>query len=104
MLTKKELENMKKIDIINSISEEMKVTKKEADNILSLLIGIIKNGIVNDGIVDIYGFGKIIVEDAAEKTRKYTIGELKGQEYTVPAHKRLKMKFSSKLKEFVKYL
>ena len=92
---------MKKNDIINVMAEKRNISLKESSEIFETVIETIKDGIVSDGIVDIYGFGKIVVSDTGEKTRVYTIGHLKGQTYTSPAHKKVKMKFSSKIKELV---
>ncbi len=93
---------MRKNDIIKTISEKRNISIKEASENFNIVIDTIKEGIINNGIVDIYGFGKITVEDVAERTRVYTMGHLKGQTYTSPAHKKVKMKFSNKIKELLK--
>ena len=87
-------EIMKKNDIIKIMAEKRNISLKETAEIFDTLIETIKDGIVNDGIVDIYGFGKITVDNVTEKNKVYTVGHLKGQAYTSPAHKKVKMRFS----------
>jgi len=93
---------MKKNDIIKIIAKKGNISIKEATENFDTVIETIKECIVDEGTVDIYGFGKITVDDVAERTRVYTMGHLKGQTYTSPAHKKIKMKFSNKIKELLK--
>lgn len=92
---------MKKIDIINQYSNKLGVTKKAATEALDTLIEIITDGIVEEGNVNIHGFGTIKVVDVPERTRVYTLGENKGSSYTTPAHQTIKMKFSKIIKDIV---
>lgn len=92
---------MKKNDIIEQYSIKMNVNKTSATETVNAIIDIIKDGIVSDGIVNIYQFGTINVVDVPERVRTYTMGELKGQEYTTPAHKKVKMKFSKTINDLV---
>lgn len=50
---------MKKNDIIAVYAEKNDVTKKEATEVVCSVIDIIKNGIKEDGLVDIAGFVKL---------------------------------------------
>lgn len=50
---------MKKNDIIAVYAEKNDVTKKEATEVVGSVIDIIKNGIKEDGLVDIAGFVKL---------------------------------------------
>lgn len=50
---------MKKNDIIAVYAEKKDVTKKEATEVVGSVIDIIKNGIKEDGLVDIAGFVKL---------------------------------------------
>ena len=77
---------LKKNDLIERYAQDMEVSKKDATVAVEKVIDLIKTGIVEDGGVDLYGFGKLSVEVVPERTRKYTMGENKGQEYTTPFH------------------
>ncbi len=88
---------MKKVDIINKYADMKGISKKEATDIVESVIGIITTGIEDDGVVDLYGFGKFIVETVPERTRVYTMGDKKGQEYTTPEHKKVKFKAAKAL-------
>lgn len=88
---------MKKIDIIEKYANLMDISKKEATEIVETVIGLIATGIEDEGVVDLYGFGKYTVETVPERTRKYTMGDKKGEEYTTPSHKKVKFKASKAL-------
>lgn len=92
---------MKKVDIINKYADMKGISKKEATDIVESVIGIITTGIEDDGVVDLYGFGKFIVETVPERTRVYTMGDKKGQEYTTPEHKKVKFKAAKALNTVV---
>lgn len=88
---------MKKIDIVDKYASLKGISKKEAMDIVETVIGLIATGIEDDGVVDLYGFGKYTVETVPERTRKYTMGDKKGQEYTTPSHKKVKFKAAKAL-------
>lgn len=88
---------MKKIDIIEKYASLKEISKKEATEIVETVIGLIATGIEDDGVVDLYGFGKYTVETVPERTRKYTMGDKKGQEYITPSHKKVKFKAAKAL-------
>lgn len=87
---------MKKIDIVNKISETRDMSKKEAGDIVDQIVDIIKTGIKEDGEVDIYGFAKFTKEhkDAATARNPKT-----GEAVKVPAKDIPKCKFSSAFKK-----
>lgn len=88
---------MKKIDIVDRYSNMKGISKKDATDIVESVVGIITTGIEDDGVVDLYGFGKFIVETVPERARVYTMGDKKGQEYTTPEHKKIKFKAAKAL-------
>lgn len=92
-------------DIINIFYEKYGrdngVTKKNSELAVKNTIEAIKDAIVNYGYVSLQGFGTIKVKDVPETNRIYTLGPNKGEEYVVPAHKTLKMKFSKNVVELV---
>lgn len=88
---------MKKIDIVDRYANMKGISKKDATDIVESVIGIITTGVEDDGVVDLYGFGKFTVETIPERTRKYTMGNKKGQEYTTPEHKKVKFKAAKAL-------
>lgn len=92
---------MKKKDIINKYAEINNCTKKDAATAIDNIIHIIKMGIIEDGVVDITGFAKFEVSSVPARERVYITGANKGEKYISPAHKTLKTKFKSVMKELV---
>lgn len=87
---------MKKIDIINIVENVRGVSKKEAGEIVDLVINTIKAGIKDDGIVDLYGFAKFTrVHKEATTARSPKTGET----VNVTAKNVPKCKFSSTFKK-----
>ena len=88
---------MKKVDIVDRYANMKGISKREATDVVESIIGIIATGIEDDGVVDLYGFGKFAIETVSERTRVYTMGDKKGQEYTTPEHKKIKFKAAKAL-------
>ena len=87
---------MKKIDVVNKLSEVRSLSKKQAGEIVDQIIDIIKTGIKEDGEVDFYGFAKFtkVHKDAATARSPKT-----GETVNVPAKDVPKCKFSSTFKK-----
>lgn len=92
-------------DVINIFYEnygkDNGMTKKEADQTFKNVLDAIKDALVNYDKISLYNFGTITVKDVPETTRVYTMGQFKGEEYIVPAHKTVKMKFGKSVQEMV---
>ena len=90
---------MKKKDIINALYEkEISESKIAAERTLNAIIDILKEGLSNEGSVQIIGFGSFsIKERAARKGRNPKTGE----EIDIKASKTIKFRPGKKLKEFV---
>lgn len=87
---------MKKIDIVNKVSEVRNISKKEAGEIVDQILDIVKTGIKNDGVVDLYGFAKFTkVHKEATTARCPKTGET----VNVAAKDVPKCKFSSTFKK-----
>ena len=89
---------MKKNDIIAVYAEKDDVTKKEATEVVGSVIDIIKNGIKEDGLVDIAGFVKLQKVYKEARTGK---NPRTGEAISVPAKYRLTAKFSPTFKREV---
>lgn len=93
-----------KKDIVSKIVENKKAAEKEeAEWMVNVVIGTLKDLILERGCVQIYGFGKFFLKKHSEKTtvlKNKKTGE-KVQVTTAP-HYTLKFKPSVKLKERVK--
>lgn len=87
---------MKKIDVVNKLSETQEISKKQASEIVDQIIDIIKIGIKEDGEVDFYGFAKFtkVHKDTATARSPKT-----GETVKVPAKDVPKCKFSSAFKK-----
>lgn len=92
---------MNKKILIEKYADLKGLSKKEATEVIESVIGLIANGIEDEGKVDLFGFGKFVVETVPERTRKYTMGDKKGQEYTTPEHRKVKFKAAKALVESV---
>ena len=82
---------MKKNDIIAKLAQEKGMTKKVAGEMVDALIAVIKEGVKEDGEVDIHGFLKLTKEhkDATTASNPRTGEIVKVPEKNVP-----KCKFS----------
>jgi len=87
---------MKKIDVINKLSNIRGISKKESDEIVNQVLDIVKTGIREDGEVDFYGFAKFTkVHKEAATARSPKTGET----VNVPAKDVPKCRFSSAFKK-----
>ena len=92
---------MNKKILIERYAELKDISKKEATEVIESVIGLIATGIEDEGKVDLFGFGKFTVETVPARTRKYTMGDKKGQEYTAPEHRKVKFKAAKALVDSV---
>lgn len=89
---------MKKVDIIEKLSNEREISKKEATEIVDFVFDTMKSGVVEDGEVDIYGFMKLtkVHKDASTARSPKT-----GETVNVPEKDVPKAKFSKAFKDMV---
>ena len=92
---------MRKTDLISVLAERLEMTKADSTEVVNAVFDIMKEALVNEGVVDIHGFIKIYLAEKPEQTRKYSLGEKKGEEYVVPAHTVPRAKFAKSVKEAV---
>lgn len=87
---------MKKQDIIAKYADVKNISKKDATEVFETMLGIITDGLKEDKLVDIYGFGKFTVvhKDAGTARSPKT-----GETVQVEAKEVPKMKFSKALKD-----
>ena len=88
---------MKKKDIINALYEgEICESKSSAEKFFNAFIDVLKNGLAEDGSVQISGFGSFLVtERKARKGRNPKTGE----EIDIKASKTIRFRPGKKLKE-----
>lgn len=89
---------MKKIDIVNKLSDVRGISRKESGEIVEQVIDIIKTGIKEDGEVDFYGFVKFV---KAHKDATVAHSPKTGESVNVPAKDVPKAKFSKAFKDFL---
>lgn len=89
---------LKKNDLIDKYAQDMKVSKKNATIAVEKVIDLIKNGVIEDGGVDIYGFIKIEKQFKGASTAK---NPKTGEVVVVPAKNVPKAKFSAAFKREV---
>lgn len=89
---------MNKQELITVIGEKAGVTKKEAGNILEVVLAGLEEGIVNDGKVQLVGFGTLDIRERAARTGR---NPQTGEEMQIPASKSVGFKPSKALKEKV---
>lgn len=86
---------MKKKDLINKIAEAKGTTKKDAGEILDVMIEVLKNAVKEEGEVDLGGFVKLYkVHKDATTARSPKTGEV----VSVPAKDVPRAKFSTLFK------
>ncbi|WHP38878.1 MAG: HU family DNA-binding protein [Mollicutes bacterium] len=87
---------MKKSDFIDLISKKLDITKKEGENVYSVVFDSMVEAIQKDKIFKVIGMGTFsIVKRASRKG----INLQTGKPITIPAKDVLKFKISQKLKE-----
>lgn len=92
---------MTKNEMIKKIQEvvEIEIPMKDIDAILKAQEVVARNAVKEGDDITIPGIGKISVKDVPERRGKIMMGDRKGEEYVVEAHKEPKMKLAKSFKE-----
>lgn len=89
---------MNKEQLVNTIAENLKVTKKDTEAILNEFINAVTDTLTSGDEVNIHGFGKFEVRNRAEKQGR---NPQTGETITIPATRVPAFKAGKKLKEAV---
>ena len=87
---------MNKVELTKSVATRTGVTQKDAAVYVDAVIESIKDGIIEDGKVQIVGFGTFEVKERAEREGR---NPATNQPMLIPATKVLKFKAGTKIKE-----
>lgn len=87
---------MNKVELTKSVATRTGVTQKDAAVYVDAVIESIKHGMIEDGKVQIVGFGTFEVKERAEREGR---NPATNQPMLIPATKVLKFKTGAKLKE-----
>lgn len=103
-MSKRRKKIMNKVELANVVSEKMttderKVTKKFAGELVDCVMDVIKDAIMAGEDVKISGLGAFTTVDKPERIAR---NPQDGSEITVPAHRAPKFKFSSNVKNALK--
>ena len=91
---------MTKAELIKSIGNKVEgVNQKQIDEVLSALSETIVEVVKADDKVTIPNIGTVSVKDVPERRGTIMIGERKGEEYVVEAHREPKMKLTKGFKD-----
>lgn len=87
---------MNKIELTKSVATRIRATQKDAAVYVDAVIESIKDGMIEDGKVQIVGFGTFEVKERAEREGR---NPATNQPMLIPATRVLKFKAGTKLKE-----
>lgn len=87
---------MNKVELTKSVATRIGATQKDAAVYVDAVIESIKDGMIEDGKVQIVGFGTFEVKERAEREGR---NPATNQPMLIPATKVLKFKTGAKLKE-----
>lgn len=92
---------MTKADLVRNLVYKSKeeVSQKQVSAILEALPEVVVEALKGDDDVNIPNLCKVSVKDVPERRGKIMMGERKGEEYVVEAHKEPKMKLTKAFKE-----
>ena len=93
------MEKMKKNDFIKYVSGKLNRTQKETGEILEDLISAMSEALIDGKEFSLQGFGKFSTE---EKPERVGFNPNTKEEIIVPAHRVVKFKISSELKDAVR--
>ena len=100
--TKEELimsTTVNKKDLAAKLVAEYDLSKKVAEGCINTVFEEIMNTLKEDGVVDIYGFGKFSL---SERAARMGLNPSTGEKIEIPASKAVKFKASKSLKDAVK--
>lgn len=89
---------MKKIELIQELSEKTGLSKKDSEKVLGAFIEIIEGAMAKEDEVVLTGFGKFYVKDRPARTGR---NPQTGEEMQIPAKKVVAFKVGKKLQEIV---
>ncbi len=89
---------MKKADIANELYEKIGISKKEALDIVELVLNILKESLKNGNTVKIAGFGNFVVRDKRERKGR---NPKTGEEIGISPRKVVTFRPSHIFKEYV---
>ena len=90
---------MTKAELIKSIGNKVEgVNQKQIDEVLTALSEIVVDVVKTDDKVTIPNIGTVSVKDVPERRGKIMMGDRKGEEYVVAAHKEPKIKLAKGFK------
>ena len=89
---------MNKVELTKSVATRTGVTQKDAAVYVDAVIESIKDGMIEDGKVQIVGFGTFEVKERAEREGR---NQATGQAMVIPATKTPKFKAGKALKDAV---
>lgn len=87
---------MNKVDLVEIIAAEAKLTKKDAANALDAMVEALTNALASGEEVKLAGFGGFVVKERAERKG---VNPATGEEITIPATKAVSFKPSKSLKD-----
>ena len=90
---------MTKAELIKSIGNKVEgVNQKQIDEVLTALGEVVVDVVKSDDKVTIPNIGTVSVKDVPERRGKIMMGDRKGEEYVVEAHKEPKIKLAKGFK------
>lgn len=95
---------MKKIELVKAIGTKVteatgkKVTQAQAEVLLNAFAEVLTDALVAGEDVKIPTFGTFKTADVAERTGTIQMGDKKGSQYVVPAHRTARFKVATELK------
>ena len=91
---------MTKAELIKSIGNKVEgVNQKQIDEVLTALGEVVVDVVKSDDKVTIPNIGTVSVKDVPERRGKIMMGDRKGEEYVVEAHREPKIKLAKNFKE-----
>ena len=91
---------MTKAELIKSIGNKVEgVNQKQIDEVLTALGEVVVDVVKADDKVVIPNIGTVSVKDVPERRGKIMMGDRKGEEYVVEAHREPKIKLAKNFKE-----
>lgn len=89
---------MNKVELVKGIAEETGITQKDANEFVDAFVKVAKEGLVEDGKVQLVGFLTLEVKDTAER-KGYNIHTEEAM--IIPAGKTVRARVSKKVRELI---